>query len=238
VTTAHSRDLRDSGERHRYNTLGWLRASVLGANDGLISTASLLVGLSAADTTRSTLLKTGLAALVAGSLSMAAGEWVSVSAQSDAEQADIEKERAELLDNETGELHELAGIYRGRGLSHDLANQVAVAMHKHGALEAHLRDELSMTEHSMAKPFEAAFSSAIAFAAGALIAVLTAAAAPAKVRTITIALVTLVALAGLGIAGARLGDAKKRRAAVRVLVGGTVAMAVTALIGQLMGTTV
>jgi vacuolar iron transporter family protein len=165
-------------ERHRQHHLGWLRAAVLGANDGLISTASLLIGISAADATRNTIVKTGFAALAAGALAMGAGEYVSVSAQADAERADIAKESKEIADHEESEIHELAAIYRGRGLSTELANQVARAMHDHDALGAHLRDELSITEQSRARPVQAALSSAVAFAFGATVAVLAAIAGP------------------------------------------------------------
>jgi vacuolar iron transporter family protein len=222
-------------ERHRQHHLGWLRASVLGANDGLISTASLLIGIAAADATRNTIVKTGLAALAAGALAMGAGEYVSVSAQADAERADIEKETKEIADHEESEIHELAAIYRGRGLTPDLANQVARAMHDHDALGAHLRDELSITDQSRARPVQAALSSAAAFALGATIAVLAALVAPDATRIVIVATITLIALGTLGVVGARLGGAPVRRAAFRVLVGGAIAMGVTAIIGQLIG---
>jgi vacuolar iron transporter family protein len=222
-------------ERHRQHHLGWLRAAVLGANDGLISTASLLIGIAAADATRNTIVKTGLAALAAGALSMGAGEYVSVSAQADAERADIEKESKEIEDHEESEIHELAAIYRGRGLNQDLANEVARAMHAHDALGAHLRDELSITDESRARPLQAAWSSAAAFAIGATVAVLAALGAPGSMRIPFIAAVTLFALGSLGIVGARLGGAPVKRAAIRVLVGGAIAMGVTAIIGQLIG---
>jgi vacuolar iron transporter family protein len=222
-------------ERHRQHHLGWLRAAVLGANDGLISTSSLLIGIAAADATRNTIVKTGFAALAAGALAMGAGEYVSVSAQADAERADIEKESKEIEDHEESEIHELAAIYRGRGLSLDLANQVARAMHDHDPLEAHLRDELSITERSRARPGQAALSSSVAFAIGATVAVLAAVVAPESTRIVVVAVVTLIALGCLGVVGARLGGAPVRRAAFRVLVGGAIAMGVTALIGQFIG---
>lgn len=230
MTSFHAR-----AERHRQHHLGWLRAAVLGANDGLISTASLLVGVSAADASRQTIVKTGFAALAAGALSMASGEYISVSAQSDTERADIAKETREIEEHEEAELHELAAIYRGRGLSPDLANQVARAMHDHDALGAHLRDELSMTEHSRARPIQASLASGVAFAAGALIAAVAALIGSGSSRIIVIAAATLVALALLGILGARLGDANPGRGAIRVILGGALAMGATAIIGQLIG---
>jgi vacuolar iron transporter family protein len=230
LTATHAR-----AERHRQDQLGWLRAAVLGANDGLISTASLLIGVAAADASRNALVQTGFAALGAGALSMAAGEYVSVSAQADAEAADIAKESKEIEDHEESEIHELAAIYRGRGLNHDLANQVARAMHEHDALGAHLRDELSITETSRARPVQAAAYSAAAFAVGAVVALLAALVAPNPSRIAVIAISTLVALGSLGVLGARLGGAPVGRAAARVLLGGALAMAVTALIGQLVG---
>jgi vacuolar iron transporter family protein len=230
LTAIHART-----EHHRQDKLGWLRAAVLGANDGLISTASLLIGVAAADASRNALVQTGFAALGAGALSMAAGEYVSVSAQADAEAADIAKESKEIEDHEESEIHELAAIYRGRGLNHDLANQVARAMHEHDALGAHLRDELSITETSRARPVQAAVYSAAAFAIGAVVALLAALVAPNASRIAVIAISTLVALGSLGVLGARLGGAPVGRAAARVLLGGALAMAVTALIGRLVG---
>lgn len=222
-------------ERHRQQHMGWLRAAVLGANDGLISTASLLIGISAAGADRSTIVKTGFAALAAGSLSMGSGEYISVSAQADSENADIAKETKEIEEHEEAEIHELAAIYRGRGLSQELADQVARAMHQHDALGAHLRDELSMTERSKANPVQASLASAGAFAVGALVAALAALVGSGSSRIASIAVATLFALGLLGLAGARLGDAPIRRGALRVLAGGALAMGVTAIIGQLIG---
>ncbi len=233
MVTAHAR-----AERHRVNRIGWLRAAVLGANDGLISTASLLVGIIASNAARSTVVTTGLAALAAGALAMAAGEYVSVSAQSDAETADIAKEAAELESEPDHELRELAAIYRMRGLSAELASQVAVAMHDHDALGAHLRDELSITDMTTAKPIEAAMSSAAAFGIGAVIAVLAAVIPPRDAALAIVVTVTVLALSALGYTGARLGGAKPTRPIVRVVVGGLLAMGITAAIGQLVGAAV
>jgi vacuolar iron transporter family protein len=233
MVTAHAR-----AERHRMNRAGWLRAAVLGANDGLISTASLLVGIIASNAARSTVVATGLAALAAGALAMAAGEYVSVSAQSDAQAADIAKETAELESEPDHELRELAAIYRTRGLSAELASQVAVAMHDHDALAAHLRDELSITDATAAKPIEAALSSAAAFGVGALIAVLAAVIPPHNAALVVVVVVTVLALSALGYSGARLGGAKPTRPIVRVVVGGLLAMSITAVIGQLVGAAV
>ena len=230
MTLPHAR-----AERHRQQHMGWLRATVLGANDGLISTASLLIGISAADATRATIVKTGFAALAAGALSMASGEYISVSAQSDTERADIAKESKEIEEHEEAELHELAAIYRSRGLSTELANQVARAMHDHDALGAHLRDELSMTEDSRARPIQASVASAAAFATGALIAALAALVGSGNQRIAVIAVTTLIALGLLGVIGARLGGAHLGRGALRVLLGGSLAMGVTAIIGQIIG---
>jgi VIT1/CCC1 family predicted Fe2+/Mn2+ transporter len=229
--TTHS-----SLERHRQNRVGWLRAAVLGANDGLISTASLLAGVVAGDAARSTMITTGLAGLCAGALAMAAGEYVSVSAQSDAEQADIEKEREELETQPEAELHELMVIYKNRGLPPALAQQVAEALSAHDALGTHLRDELSITDSTAANPMQAATSSAAAFAMGAVAALLAALAAPASFRLGTIVIVAVIALAALGFVGARLGGAAVAKPVARVIVGGLLAMGVTALIGRLVGT--
>ena len=230
--------LHARAERHKQGNAGRLRAGVLGANDGLISTASLLVGVAAAGLTRETVWKTGVAALSAGALSMAVGEYVSVSAQADAEAADIEKESTEIRDHEEAELYELAAIYRHRGLSTELAHQVAKAMHDHDALGAHLRDELHLTEATKAKPLDAALTSGAAFIVGSALAVVAALAAPNSARVITIAAVAMFGLGLLGWGGAKLGGARAGRAARRVLIGGAVAMAVTAIIGQLIGTSV
>lgn len=231
MVTPHAR-----AERHRHHRTPWLRAAVLGANDGLISTASLLVGVVASDASRSTLITIGFASLVAGALAMAVGEYVSVSAQADAETADIAKEAAELVSEPDHELRELAAIYRTRGLNPDLALQVARAMHEHDALGAHLRDELSITATSTAKPLQASLSSAAAFAVGALVAVLAAIAGPKRWALPIIVSSATLALSLLGYVAARLGDARPWRPILRVVAGGLLAMGVTALIGQIVGT--
>ena len=222
-------------ERHRLDRVGWLRAAVLGANDGLISTSSLLSGMIASAATRSTVILTGFAGLCAGSLSMAAGEYVSVSAQADAEAADTERERRELVTLPDEELAELTAIYIGRGVSPSTAALVAADLHRSGALEAHLRDELGFSEHGVARPLQAALASAAAFACGAFAPVVIALAAPRSVALVLVVGVTVLALAVLGIVGARLGGAPWPRPTLRVLTAGIAAMAFTALVGRIVG---
>lgn len=226
-------------ERHRTEHVGWLRAGVLGANDGLISTSSLVVGVaSAAGADRAGVLLAATAGLVAGALSMAAGEYVSVSSQADTEGADIDRERKELDDNPSFEQAELAGIYEARGLSPDLAARVATELMARDALVAHARDELGITESSRARPLQAAFTSAVAFALGAALPVSIAAAAPVARVSAVVGVSTLVLLAGLGALAARLGAAPVARGAVRVTFWGAVAMGATALVGRLFGAVV
>lgn len=222
-------------ERHRLDRVGWLRAAVLGANDGLISTSSLLTGIIASDAVRSTVILTGFAGLCAGSLSMAAGEYVSVSAQADAEAADTERERREHLADPAAELDELTAIYVERGVSSSVARQVAEDLHRSGPLEAHLRDELGLTDHGAARPLEAALASAAAFACGALAPVLVAVLVPRAFSLVAMIAVTLVALALLGFTGARLGGAPWRQPTARVVIAGIIAMAVTAIVGRVVG---
>ena len=222
-------------ERHRLDRVGWLRAAVLGANDGLISTSSLLSGMIASAASRSTVILTGFAGLCAGSLSMAAGEYVSVSAQADAEAADTERERRELVTDPDEELAELTAIYIGRGVSPSTAALVAADLHRSGALEAHLRDELGFSEHGVARPLQAALASAAAFACGAFAPVVIALAAPRSVGLVLVVAVTVLALAILGIVGARLGGAPWPRPTLRVLTAGIAAMAFTALVGRIVG---
>jgi VIT1/CCC1 family predicted Fe2+/Mn2+ transporter len=217
---------------HRSN---WLRAAVLGANDGILSTASLVLGVAASGASGAAIVTAGIAGLVAGALSMAAGEYVSVSSQRDAEQADIRLEERELRRHPDSELRELAGIYERRGLSPQLASEVALTLSRGGALEAHMRDELGLDEQRMARPFQAAWTSALSFSAGAALPLLAVAAAPAPARVGVAVVVTMTALALLGDLGARLGGAPRRRATVRVIAWGAVAMAVTAGIGALVG---
>jgi vacuolar iron transporter family protein len=225
-------------EFHRTEHIGWLRAAVLGANDGLISTSSLVVGVAAAQASRQPILVAAMAGMVAGALSMAAGEYVSVSSQADTEAADLTRERRELATAPDFERAELAGIYVERGLSPDLADQVAVQLMAKDALAAHARDELGISEMTRARPLQAALASAAAFAAGALPPVLLGWAVPLSVLTPTIVVVSLALLAVLGAMAARLGGAPLARGALRVAFWGTVAMGCTALVGRLIGTAV
>ncbi len=222
-------------EAHRIDRIGWLRAAVLGANDGLISTSSLLMGVASADAQPATVMLTGLAALVAGALSMAAGEYVSVSSQADTEAADIAKEKQELVEMPEAELKELIFIYQRRGLSKELATQVAEAMTAHDALGAHLRDELGISEVHAAKPVQAALSSAAAFAVGALPPLFLVWVVKGAQLPVYLAGVTLVLLAGLGAIAGNLGGASAVKGATRVMVWGSLAMAATWAIGRLFG---
>jgi VIT1/CCC1 family predicted Fe2+/Mn2+ transporter len=222
-------------EAHRTDRIGWLRAAVLGANDGIVSTASLLVGVAAAGGTSQSILITGIAGLVGGAMSMAAGEYVSVHSQSDTEQADIARESAELLANPAGEQQELAAIYVGRGLTPALANEVAGQLMAHDALGAHRRDELGLPETLAARPLQAALASAASFAVGAALPLAVAALSPSRAVLPAVSLSTLVCLAGLGVAAARAGGASVRTSALRVTFWGAVAMGVTAGVGKLFG---
>ena len=223
-------------ERHRSQRIGWLRAAVLGANDGIVSTASLLVGVAAAHAARGDVLVAGVAGLVAGSMSMAAGEYVSVSSQSDTERADLDRERQELAADEPHELEELAGIYVQRGLDLALARQVARQLMDKDALGAHARDELGMSEISNARPVQAAVASAITFAIGAGLPLLAAVMAPLSGLMPVVAGSSLVFLAVLGSLAARAGGASVATGALRVTFWGALAMAVTAGVGSLFGT--
>ncbi|MDE2094972.1 MAG: VIT family protein [Burkholderiales bacterium] len=222
-------------ERHRTDRIGWLRAAVLGANDGIVSTASLLVGVAAAGAGRSELRVAGAAGLMAGAMSMAAGEYVSVSSQSDTEGADIARERIELSAQPEAELRELAAIYEGRGLSADLAAQVAAQLTAHDALGAHTRDELGVSETLTARPVQAALTSALTFTAGAVLPLATALVAPMSIVTVAVAATSLVFLTALGAMSARVGGAPVAKAAVRVAFWGVLAMALTAGVGKLFG---
>jgi VIT1/CCC1 family predicted Fe2+/Mn2+ transporter len=224
---------RQSGDR-----VGWLRAAVLGANDGIVSTASLLVGVAAASSSLGAVLVAGIAGLVAGAMSMAAGEYVSVKSQADAEEADLSRERAELAANKSAELHELASIYVQRGLDPQLAHQVAVQLTAKDALEAHARDELGITERAAARPVQAAIASGASFATGAALPVLVAVLAPMPVLGQSIAASSLVCLAGLGALAAHAGGAPMGIGAARVTFWGAAAMAATAAVGSLFGTAV
>ena len=222
-------------EQHRSGRTGWLRAAVLGADDGLVSTAALLVGVAASGASRNEILTAGVAALSAGAMAMAIGEYVSVSAQSDTETADRRREATELAADPQSELLELIAIYERRGLPPELASEVAAVLQEKDPLASHLRDELGHTEASAARPLQAAVASAASFAAGAMIPLLTAALTPAGPRTTVIAAVTLLALCVLGVVGAGLGGAPRLRAALRVGIGGALALAVTYGIGALFG---
>lgn len=222
-------------ESHRTRNIGWLRAAVLGANDGLISTSSLVLGVAEAQTSRAPILLAAIAGLVAGALSMAAGEYVSVSSQSDTEHADLERERREIATSPDAERRELTEIYRTRGLTDDLAAQVAEQLMARDALGAHARDELGLSDVTVARPVQAALASAAAFSAGALPPLLMALVLPLTVLTIGIGASSLVLLAVLGATAARLGGASMGTGALRVGFWGAVAMVATALVGRLFG---
>jgi VIT1/CCC1 family predicted Fe2+/Mn2+ transporter len=225
-------------ELHRSERIGWLRAAVLGANDGIVSTASLIVGVAAAESPRSAVLVAGVAGLVAGAMSMAAGEYVSVSSQADTENADLARERAELATQPAFELEELQGIYIQRGLDPELARQVAEQLMAHDALGAHARDELGISSIHAARPVQAALASAATFAVGAALPLLVAAIAPTTRIIAPVAVASLLFLALLGGIAARAGGAGVLRGAARVTFWGAFALALTALIGRLFGTTV
>lgn len=227
-----------SGETRKLERSGWLRAAVLGANDGILSTASLIVGVAAAASSSAQIALSGIAGMAAGAMSMAAGEYVSVSSQKDAEAAVLAQEQAELEANPRAELRELAGIYIERGLDRPLAVQVAKQFHARDALGAHARDELGITEVSTARPVQAAVASALSFATGAAVPLVTALLAPRPHVVGLVFSAVLVCLAALGAAGAKLGDAPIGRAVVRVMFWGALAMGVTAGIGRLVGTNV
>lgn len=223
-------------EIHLSHRSNWLRAAVLGANDGILSTASLVLGVAASGASGSAIVIAGVAGLVAGALSMAAGEYVSVSSQRDAERADLRLEELELLRDPDGELRELAGIYERRGLSPALASEVARSLSRGGALEAHARDELGFDEQRLARPFQAAWTSALSFLVGGAVPLAAVASTPAAARVGVTIGVTLVALGLLGSLGARLGGAPWLVAAARVVAWGVAAMVVTSGIGALVGT--
>jgi VIT1/CCC1 family predicted Fe2+/Mn2+ transporter len=225
-------------EWHRHARVGWLRAAVLGANDGIVSTASLLVGVAAADASHAALLTAGIAGAVAGAMSMAAGEYVSVSSQADSEQADLARERSELQADDAGERRELMAIYIGRGLSHELAERVADELMAHDALGAHARDELGITDLSMARPLQAASASAASFACGAVLPLAVVAVVPMHAVFWAVPATAVVFLASLGAIAARAGGAPIAIAAARVTLWGALAMAATAAIGRLFGTIV
>ena len=223
-------------ESHRAHRIGWLRAAVLGANDGVVSVSSLVVGVAAGGASQSTILLTGVAGLVAGALSMAAGEYISVQSQADTEGADLKREEQELIEDPEGELAELAAIYVKRGLSEELALQVAVSLTATDALGAHARDELGITEELRARPIQAAIASAAAFAAGGIIPIISTLVVALQWTSIVTTVVTLCTLTGLGSLAAYAGGASVLKGAMRVTFWGALAMGVTAVVGKIMGT--
>ena len=225
-------------ERHRSGRIGWLRASVMGANDGILSTASLILGVAAAGADRDTILMAGVAGLAAGAMSMAAGEYVSVSSQADTERSDIARERSELATDPASEHAELAAIYVGRGLSTELAAQVASALTAHDALGAHARDELGIIEHQRARPLQAALVSCLTFATGSALPLLVVALMPPAALKVWVIATSLCLLAVLGGLSARIGGARATTGAVRVAFWGALAMGLTSALGALFNTTV
>jgi vacuolar iron transporter family protein len=225
-------------EQHRSARIGWLRAAVLGANDGIVSTASLVVGVAAAEANPQQVLVAGAAGLVAGALSMAAGEYVSVSSQADTEHADITREKGELATQPQAEEDELTGIYVRRGLEPELARTVARQLMAKDALGTHARDELGLTEELAARPLQAALASAATFAVGAAVPILTVLLAPENRLSFVVSIVSLICLAALGAIAARAGGAPAAKGAARVAFWGALAMALTAAVGRLFGTTV
>lgn len=225
-------------ERHRTERIGWLRAAVLGANDGIVSTASLVVGVAAAHATRSDVLVAGVAGLVAGAMSMAAGEYVSVSSQADTENADLDRERKELAGDREFEQEELKSIYIARGLEPGLAGQVAAQLMAHDALAAHARDELGISESLSARPVQAAIASAATFAVGAALPLLAVLATPESRLVPIVSGLSLLFLVALGILAARAGGAPIVKSAIRVTFWGALAMGLTAGVGALFGTAV
>ena len=226
---------RPGGAVHRRGRVGWLRAAVLGSNDAIVSTASLMLGVAASSASKEAVLVAGVAGLVAGAMSMAVGEYVSVSSQRDAELADVEIEKRELAGQPEAELLELVAIYVRRGLDKELAMKVAEQLSAHDRVGAHLRDELGIDEASFARPFQAAWVSAASFASFAMVPIVALLVAPALLRSCSIAALSLASLAALGALGGRLGGAPVGRASLRVTVGGALAMAVTAAIGRILG---
>ena len=225
-------------ERHKSHRIGWLRAAVLGANDGIVSTSSLVVGVAAANTGRANVLIAGISGLVAGAISMAAGEYVSVSSQSDTEQADLELEKRELATTPDLELEELQDIYVTRGLDPGLALQVAQRLTEHGALSAHARDELGISELTAARPVQAALASAASFSIGAVLPLVIVAVTPFANAIASVSILTLFFLAVLGTIAASAGGASMVRGALRVTFWGALAMGLTALVGKLFGAVV
>jgi VIT1/CCC1 family predicted Fe2+/Mn2+ transporter len=228
-------DSQTAGEHHFVHRVGWLRAAVLGANDGIVSTASLIVGVAAASPHRSSVIVAGVAGLVAGAMSMAAGEYVSVSSQSDTERADLETERKALEESPKAELEELAQIYVERGVEKGLALQVAAQLMAHDSLASHARDELGISETVSSRPVQAALTSAATFSVGAILPLVAVAVAPISHAISVVSIASLISLALLGTISARAGGANSIRAAMRVTLWGAFAMAATAGIGALFG---
>lgn len=222
-------------EGHFSHRIGLLRAMVLGANDGIISTACLILGVAAADAERGTIITAGIAALVAGAASMAIGEYVSVSSQRDSEQADIAKEMWELEHTPEHELDELTAIYKGKGLTQELARAVAIQLTKEDALKVHMAEELGISQLTLARPLQASVSSALSFSLGAAIPLIAVSVASASQRITTTVLVALLTLVALGLASSKAGGAQPLKPTLRVLVGGAIAMAFTMAVGSLVG---
>jgi VIT1/CCC1 family predicted Fe2+/Mn2+ transporter len=225
-------------ESHLIARIGWLRAAVLGANDGLISTSSLIIGVAAASAAKGDIIIAGVAGILAGAISMAAGEYVSVCSQSDTENADLSREKKELEENPEFEIAELAKIYEQRGLEKDLAQEVAIQLMKKDALTAHARDELGISDLTKARPLQAAGASALTFTLGAILPLLMALISPLNMITTTVSITSIISLALLGIIGAKLGKSNIWRAAIRVTFWGAFAMAFTAIVGKLFGAVV
>ena len=225
----------DKAEMHRSGRAGWLRAAVLGSDDAIVSTASLMIGVAASQASKGTILIAGIAGLVAGAMSMAVGEYVSVSSQRDAERADIKRENSELRGQPQAELNELALIYVNRGLDKDLAMRVAKQLSAHDRIGAHMRDELGIDQTALARPMQAAWISAVSFACFAVVPIAGLILAPATLRIPAVAALSLMSLALLGAFGGHLGGAPIGRAALRVTLGGALAMTVTAVIGKIVG---
>ena len=222
-------------EGHFSHRIGLLRAMVLGANDGIISTACLILGVAAADAERGTIITAGIAALVAGAASMAIGEYVSVSSQRDSEQADIAKEMWELEHTPEHELDELTAIYKGKGLTQELARAVAIQLTKEDALKVHMAEELGISQLTLARPLQASVSSALSFSVGAAIPLIAVSVASASQRITTTVLVALLTLVAIGLASSKAGGAQPLKPTLRVLVGGAIAMAFTMAVGSLVG---
>ena len=232
----HDQHAHDHDHEHHFiHRTGWLRAAVLGANDGIVSIASLLIGVAAAAAGKEAILVAGMAGLVAGAMSMAAGEYVSVSSQADTEKADLDTEREALESNPQAELVELAAIYEARGVDHTLSLEVARQLMDHDALDAHAKDELGLYELTAARPIQAAGVSALSFAAGAALPFVAAIVSPTNIAVVVIAVASLISLALLGVVSASAGGAGRTKAALRVVFWGAAAMLLTGIIGHLFG---